>query len=208
MGRRVSSRTRSYERGSWHRYERSDRTLRTGLLALLLVTMFATNGTNLDDQCRATSDPHPGYLNCGCPAGELCPHWPSGRPVKALGLGHSIHSHQKGSTISCDVLWSVHRSFNSFFVRSWKERPRCESVFPQLVALTLGVIIVSLVSLRCFCVRQAEGCFPTHPIVPHITALLRPVMPRPYLVQKAARRPRARKARAASLQQVQQKHIF
>ncbi|CAK9069330.1 unnamed protein product [Durusdinium trenchii] len=24
-----------------------------------------------------------GYLNCGCPAGELCPHWPSGRPVKA-----------------------------------------------------------------------------------------------------------------------------
>ena len=27
--------TRSYERGSWHCYERSDRTLRTGLLALL-----------------------------------------------------------------------------------------------------------------------------------------------------------------------------
>ena len=27
--------TRSYERGSWHRYERSVRTLRTGLLALL-----------------------------------------------------------------------------------------------------------------------------------------------------------------------------
>ena len=36
---------RSYERGSWPCYERSDRTLRTGLLASLLGTMFATDGT-------------------------------------------------------------------------------------------------------------------------------------------------------------------
>ena len=31
-----TSRNKRYDRGSWHRYERSDRTLRSGLLALLL----------------------------------------------------------------------------------------------------------------------------------------------------------------------------